>query len=166
MYLKLTRLQQVGDGTTGVMKVDGRPICETMENSHTLIATGMYPVRLTMSPHFGMTLPLIDRVIGRTGIRIHPGNTPADSSGCILVGEVADAGTRLIRSKPTFLTLMGLLLDAQHNHEEIWIEIVDETPETLYQQRGYDAATNRGYANELLDQQVVYVYQDTTDPIH
>jgi len=166
MYLKLTRLQHVGEGTTGVMKVDGRPIAETMENSHTLIATGMYPVRLTMSPKFGMILPLIDRVIGRTGIRIHPGNTPKDSSGCILVGEVADAGTRLIRSKQTFLTLMGLLLDAQHQHEEIWIEVVDETPQTIRQQQGYDAATHCGYERELLDQQVVYVYQDTTNPIH
>jgi len=165
MYLKLTRLQQVGDATTGVLNLDGRPIAETMENSHTLIATGMYPVKLTMSPRFGMTLPLIYRVIGRTGIRIHPGNTPADSSGCILVGEVADAGTRLIRSKPTFLTLMGILLEAQHRREEIWIDVVDETPQTLAQQRGYDEATHRGYENELLNQQVVYVYQDTTDPI-
>jgi len=63
MYLKLTRLQQVGDATTGVLNLDGRPIAETMENSHTLIATGMYPVKLTMSPRFGMTLPLIYRVI-------------------------------------------------------------------------------------------------------
>jgi len=165
MYLKLTRLQQVGNATTGVLKVDGRPISETMENSQTLIATGMYPVRLTMSPKFGMTLPLIDRVIGRTGIRIHPGNTANDSSGCVLVGELADAGTRLIYSKQTFLTLMGLLMEAQHHHEDIWIEVVDETPETIRWQRGYDAATHRGYANELLDRQVVYVYQNTTEAL-
>jgi len=165
MYLKLTRLQHVGTGTTGVMKVDGTPIADTMENSHTLIATGMYPVRLTMSPRFGIILPLIDHVIGRTGLRIHPGNTPEDSTGCILVGEVADAGARLIHSKQTFLKLMGLLLQAQHQHEEIWIDIVDETPQTLYQQRCYDAATHRGFANELLDEQVVYVFDETTKPL-
>lgn len=166
MYLKLTRLQQVGDATTGVLKVDGRPFCETMENSQTLIATGMYPVRMTMSPHFGMILPLIDRVIGRSGIRIHPGNTPEDSTGCILVGEVADAGRRLLCSKSVFLTLMGLLLEAQHEREEIWIEVVDCLPQTLAAQRGYDQATHRGYANELLDQEVVYVFDETTKPIH
>lgn len=165
MYIRLTRLQQTNHATTGVMKLDGQPICETMENSQTLIATGMYPVHMTMSPHFGMVLPLLDRVIGRSGIRIHPGNTPADSQGCILVGELDNGGTRLIRSKQTFLLLQSLLLQAQRNHEEIWIEVVDETPATLAQQRCYDAATHFGCDGTGLDQDVVYVYNDTTKPI-
>ena len=44
-----------------------------------------------MSPRFGEVLPLIGNVVGRTGIRIHAGNYPRDTAGCILVG-VASTG--------------------------------------------------------------------------
>lgn len=165
MYIRLTRLHQEGAATTGEMTVDGTPICETLENSHKMIATGMYPVRVTMSPHFGMLLPLIDRVIGRTGIRIHPGNTPADSEGCVLVGNVDERHNHLLNSKRCFNTLMPLLLTAQRRHEEIWIEVVDETPETISRQRGYDIATHYGVDHSIFEPKAVYVFQDTTKTV-
>jgi len=94
-----------------------------------------------MSPHFGIVLPLIDRVIGRTGIRIHPGNTAADSQGCVLVGEYDELLSRLMNSKRTFVQLMARLMEAQQQHEEIWIHIIDATPEKLAQDYIYDCAT-------------------------
>ena len=40
---------------------------------------------LTMSPKFGVVLPLLENVPGRSGIRIHTGTKPEHSKGCILV---------------------------------------------------------------------------------
>jgi len=39
-----------------------------------------------MSPHFGVVLPHIMDVPGRSDILIHWGNTVADSHGCVLAG--------------------------------------------------------------------------------
>lgn len=52
------------------------------------IPAGTYPVILTWSNRFQRILPLVDKVPGRTGIRIHPGNTENDTEGCILLGHM------------------------------------------------------------------------------
>ena len=39
----------------------------------------------TLSPRFQKNLPLIDKVPGRSGIRIHTGTIPEHSKGCVLV---------------------------------------------------------------------------------
>ena len=46
---------------------------------------GTYPVSVTYSPRFQKNLPLIDKVPGRSGIRIHTGTIPEHSKGCVLV---------------------------------------------------------------------------------
>lgn len=58
----------------------------TLENSDYIIPDGTYPVSVTFSPRFQKNLPLIDKVPGRSGIRIHTGTLPEHSKGCVLVG--------------------------------------------------------------------------------
>lgn len=68
----------------------GLPIY-TLEETQLQIPAGEYRVELTFSPHFHRLLPLLS-VPGRSSIRIHPGNWPRDSAGCILVGLVRGKG--------------------------------------------------------------------------
>ncbi len=50
------------------------------------IPSGRYPVVITHSPKFNNWLPLLLNVPGRSGIRIHCGNLPEHTLGCILPG--------------------------------------------------------------------------------
>ena len=53
----------------------------------TAIPAGSYKMRISKSPRFGRLLPEILDVPGFSGIRIHKGNTAADSSGCLIIGS-------------------------------------------------------------------------------
>ena len=53
---------------------------------NTCIPYGTYNITITYSPKFKKNLPLVNNVKGFDGIRIHSGNTPNDTSGCILPG--------------------------------------------------------------------------------
>jgi hypothetical protein len=66
---------------------------------------GTYAVRLTMSPRFGRILPLLIDVPGFDGVRIHPGNTAADTEGCLLVGTGRTEDT-ITGSRDAFNALM------------------------------------------------------------
>lgn len=52
----------------------------------TAIPSGVYDMIVSMSPRFKRLLPEILKVPNFTGIRIHRGNSAADSSGCLIVG--------------------------------------------------------------------------------
>jgi hypothetical protein len=76
-------------------------------------------VVLTHSPRFGRTLPLLVGVPGFEGVRIHAGNYPRDTQGCILVGHNTRRGM-LTDSKRTLEALMERI-----NGEEVYIVISD-----------------------------------------
>jgi len=60
-----------------------------VENPAFMIPSGRYRVRVTDSPRFRRPLPLVEGVVGRSGIRFHAGTLPEQSRGCLLVGSRA-----------------------------------------------------------------------------
>lgn len=100
----------------------------------TAIPTGTYKVRMdVVSPKYSTKewyvknchqarMPRVDGVPGYAGILIHPGNTSADTDGCILVGQNKVKG-KVINSKETFFKLYNMMYDAYKKGESITITI-------------------------------------------
>lgn len=102
MDLTLRRFRLDHYRTIGRLSIDGTPFCYTLEDTvrplgvkvpgATAIPAGRYALDMTWSPRFKMVLPLVKDVPGFEGVRIHSGNTEADTEGCILVGHNLDGG--------------------------------------------------------------------------
>ena len=88
MKINLIRNKQEGKAVRGTVSIPigaDKILCSTLENADFIIPEGTYELVLTMSPKFGVVLPLLENVPGRSGIRIHTGTKPEHSKGCILV---------------------------------------------------------------------------------
>lgn len=84
--LRLIRTSKAAKAIWGTLFLEGVPReITTLENANYIIPDGTYPVSITYSPRFQKNLPLIDKVPGRSGIRIHTGTQPEHSQGCVLV---------------------------------------------------------------------------------
>ena len=82
--------------TEGELFINSIPFCNTLEPAQgkkvkygkgCCIAPGTYSIDFHYSSKFGKYMLTLCGVSGRSGILIHSGNTPKDTSGCILVGK-------------------------------------------------------------------------------
>ena len=87
--------------------MNGVFFCHTIERFSKAIPKGSFSVGISYSPRFHMLLPYIS-VKGRSGIRIHAGNTSKDSKGCVLVGRLSKPHL-IIDSRVTLSILMSAL---------------------------------------------------------
>lgn len=126
MELKLKRDIVSTKSLVGVLTVNETAFGFTLEPRGKEIPAGRYKITLTHSNRFNRTMPLINGVAGREGIRLHWGNKPEDSDGCILVGRFFDFSIPdfVGYSKMMYDRLFALMLESEDNESEIWIEIV------------------------------------------
>ena len=137
MKLVLQRTKLLPTKTLGNLSIDGKFYCFTLEDTlrpegvkvkgQTAIPAGIYKVCVTWSNRFRKPLPQILDVPGFDGIRLHGGNTDADTEGCVLVGFNLDASRNIIyRSASAQLTTMltpKLSKEISKTYEPITIEI-------------------------------------------
>ena len=122
--------------TIGKLYIDGEYFCETLEDkdrfleaggkkeySKTAIPRGVYSVVLNESTRFKKLMPLLLNVPQFEGIRIHSGNKPEDTDGCILVGRTRRSNF-IENSRDAFNDLMAILEKAIASGEKIEIEVV------------------------------------------
>lgn len=150
LELSLRRVARRQGYTIGRLTAGGETLCDTLEDADrglsqamgadgvarlkvkgaTAIPTGRYRVTLdVVSPRFkarswarpyGGRVPRLLGVPGFEGVLIHPGNTDADTDGCILVGRNTAVG-RVTESVATYHKVMALL--EAHRSEDIWVTI-------------------------------------------
>lgn len=141
MELLLNRDKFSSISTIGTLHVNGALQCFTLEDfdrdknkdgdlndsgeakvfGKTAIPRGRYQVIISYSNRFKKNLPLLLNVPGFLGIRIHSGNTHADTEGCILVGETKSKDF-VGNSRVAFADLM-LKLEIASKREKIYITI-------------------------------------------
>jgi hypothetical protein len=142
MKLLIKRIARKPGYTIGNLYIDSVKFCDTLEDTDrglkqtmsleeikrlkqpgiTAIPFGTYNVVVNMSPRFGRELPRLEDVLGFTGILIHRGNTDADSSGCILVGENKVKG-KVINSTSYEVELVKRCKEALARGESITVTV-------------------------------------------
>ncbi len=117
IHLKMVRQRFLDDRTLGAIYHNDTLFCYTLEDKvretkvkhQTAIPLGFYSGIVSYSTRFGKMLPELLNVQNFVGVRIHSGNTPEDTSGCILVGESQDIKGKLCGSRRAMVKLMKLL---------------------------------------------------------
>ncbi len=113
-------LEDTDRGLTSDMAVGD--IFKAKVHGQTAIPTGRYEVRMTYSPRFKRQLPLLVDVPAYEGVRLHSGNTAADTEGCILVGENTERG-KVLNSRYWLGLLLDKINEALARKERIYITI-------------------------------------------
>ncbi len=124
--------------TLGTLDLGGGRFCRTLEDAireqpgvevaawkvagGTAIPAGRYRLAYTLSQRFGRMLPLLRDVPGFTGVRIHSGNTVADTEGCILVGRTRVSPSRIGDSR-SVADELGARLQRALRVMDVYLEI-------------------------------------------
>ncbi len=133
MLMILQRSPSADGATVGELTIDGEHQCYTCEDvvrhgpkvpGETAIPAGRYRVVVTFSNRFQRLLPLLVDVEGFEGVRIHPGNTAADTEGCILPGLLRQSNS-VGQSRMAFEPLMAKIVAATQDGGEVWIDVRD-----------------------------------------
>ncbi len=143
MELKVIRYYDDGKSTLGLLYVDGKFECETLEDekrekkimAETRIPEGTYEIKLRTegthhndyikkfpADHIGMLH--VTNVPNFEFILIHIGNTEKDTAGCLLVGKKDDTGT-ITSSTDTYLKLYRKVAPVLKEGKKVTIKYID-----------------------------------------
>lgn len=132
MQLVLTRNIFKPEFTLGVITLDGKHICYTVEDAvrsvkiagMTAIPAGKYYIIMNMSKRFKKIMPLLLNVPNFEGVRIHGGNSAADTEGCLIVG-LDGTENGVARSRDAVKVVYELIQAAIDGGDKVSIEIVE-----------------------------------------
>lgn len=131
MELRLERQPSHDGCTLGTLFLGDDLMAFTLEDvvrtgkklaGETAIPMGRYQVVITMSPHFKRMLPELLNVPDFTDVRIHGGNTAADTSGCVLVGQFHTTSA-LQNCAVVLHELQAEIAHALAHGEQVWLTI-------------------------------------------
>jgi hypothetical protein len=137
MELKLLRFDSGTNDTLGILFMDGKFTGFTLEDEYrevkvmneTRVPAGTYEIKYTYSPKYKKFMLELMNVPNFSGIRIHPGNTEQDTSGCILVGNVCRhnpfGDSRIEDSRIAYDRIASLIINALGRKENVNIIIKD-----------------------------------------
>jgi hypothetical protein len=129
MEIKIRRFEFGTTYTIGKLYIDGVYQCFTLEdkvregakvNGQTAIPYGNYSVVIDHSNRFNRDMPHILNVPGFEGVRIHSGNTSADTEGCVLLGTTWAGKDFVGNSKLAFDAFFDKLTKAGPSTLEIY----------------------------------------------
>lgn len=137
MIIEIRRDTFTPTSTLGEMYVDGRLFGQTLEDTdrhletggtkidgETAIPRGRYLVSLNFSTRFRKIMPWVHDVPGFSGVRIHGGNTPADTHGCPLLGQYRDREKQIVyECGPINSRLIAELEACQRRGEGVWLVV-------------------------------------------
>lgn len=105
-----------------IREVPKMPVEKWKVPGKTAIPSGRYQIMITHSQRFGRLLPILLGVPGFEGVRIHPGNTAADTEGCLLPGLTLTANG-VANSRKAFDALFDKMQRAINAGDQININI-------------------------------------------
>lgn len=133
MKLTLKRIALRPTYTIGKLYIDDVYFCDTIEDtvrdlnkngkfdngekkvhSKTAIPYGIYEIKWTYSPRFKKYTPQLMNVPSFEGIRIHAGNTSADTEGCLILGKNKQVG-KVLNSRATINKFYQIIKEACSN---------------------------------------------------
>lgn len=140
MKLTLKRIALRPTYTIGKLYIDDAYFCDTLEDTvrdidksgkfdngeqkikgKTAIPYGTYEIKWTYSPRFKKYTPQLMNVPSFEGIRVHAGNTSADTEGCLILGENKQVG-KVLNSRATINKFYPIIKEACSNGK-VTIEI-------------------------------------------
>lgn len=144
MNILLQRQLLTTDWTMGELSVDGKSWGWTLEDAmretlgedgnyhwssrlklqgRTAIPAGRYETVVTYSNRFKRLLPLLIGVPDFEGIRVHEGNTVADTDGCILLGRHRDVDHGRVWDCAILVSTLMLAIQERGKGGKVWMEI-------------------------------------------
>lgn len=140
MKLTLKRIALRPTYTIGKLYIDDAYFCDTLEDTvrdtnksgkfdngeqkikgKTAVPYGTYEIKWTYSPRFKKYTPQLMNVPSFEGIRVHAGNTSADTEGCLILGENKQVG-KVLNSRATINKFYPIIKEACSNGK-VTIEI-------------------------------------------
>ena len=95
-------------------------------HGRTAIPLGQYKIIWNHSERFGKDMPLLLNVKGYAGVRIHAGNRPEDTLGCLIPGMTMSTDN-VSQSKDATMKIWNIIKIASDSKQEIFIKITQKS---------------------------------------